>query len=96
VPSTDAQQAIERRGRRSAGVAMSNMQALGGDPGLITARLRDLNARSLAVGLASHRIGTARASQVDQGAGTFAGIAIGLNAWLTAILVPPVLAPLVR
>jgi putative effector of murein hydrolase len=59
-------------------------------------RLRDFRARGFAVGLASHGIGTARAFQVDQVAGTFAGIAMGLNALLTAILVPFVLALLVR
>ena len=59
-------------------------------------RLRDFRARGFAVGLASHGIGTARAFQVDQVAGTFAGIAMGLNALLTAILVPLALALLVR
>lgn len=59
-------------------------------------RLRDFRARGYAVGLAAHGIGTARAFQVDQVAGTFAGIAMGLNALLTAILVPFVLALVVR
>jgi len=59
-------------------------------------RLRDFRARGFAVGLASHGIGTARAFQVDQVAGIFAGIAMGLNALLTAILVPLVLALLSR
>jgi hypothetical protein len=35
-----------------------------------------------------HAIGTARAFQVDPLAGTFAGIAMGSNALLTAILMP--------
>jgi putative effector of murein hydrolase len=43
------------------------------------------------VGLASHGIGTARAFQVDPVAGTFAGIAIGLNAVMTAVIVPVLL-----
>ncbi len=51
-------------------------------------RIRDFRARGFAAGLASHGIGTARAFQVDPVAGTFAGIAMGLNALLTAILVP--------
>jgi putative effector of murein hydrolase len=59
-------------------------------------RLRDFRARGFAVGLAAHGIGTARAFQVDQVAGIFAGIAMGLNALLTAILVPLALALLVR
>jgi putative effector of murein hydrolase len=50
--------------------------------------IRDYRARGFAVGLASHGIGTARAFQVDPVAGTFAGIAIGLNAVMTAVIVP--------
>jgi putative effector of murein hydrolase len=50
--------------------------------------IKDFRARGFAVGLASHGIGTARAFQVDPIAGTFAGIAIGLNAGMTAFLVP--------
>ncbi len=48
----------------------------------------DKRARGFAAGVAAHGIGTARAFQVDPLAGTFAGIAMGLNALLTAILVP--------
>jgi predicted murein hydrolase (TIGR00659 family) len=48
----------------------------------------DWQARGFAAGLAAHGIGTARAFQVHPLAGTFAGIAMGLNAFLTAILVP--------
>jgi predicted murein hydrolase (TIGR00659 family) len=51
-------------------------------------RITDKRARGFASGLAAHGIGTARAFQVDPLAGTFAGIAMGLNALLTAILVP--------
>jgi putative effector of murein hydrolase len=51
-------------------------------------RLRDMRARGFAAGLAAHGVGTARAFQVSEVAGTFAGIALGLNAFLTAILVP--------
>ena len=50
--------------------------------------IRDFAARGFAVGLAAHGIGTARAFAVDPVAGTFAGIAMGLNALLTALLVP--------
>ena len=50
--------------------------------------IRDYAARGCAVGLASHGIGTARAFTVDPVAGTFAGIAMGLNALLSAVLVP--------
>ena len=50
--------------------------------------IRDYRARGGAVGLASHGIGTARAFQVDPVAGRFAGVAIGLNAVMTAVVVP--------
>jgi predicted murein hydrolase (TIGR00659 family) len=59
-------------------------------------RVRDWRARGFAVGLASHGIGTARAFQVNAVAGTFAGIAMGLNALLTALLVPMALALVAR
>ena len=54
-------------------------------------RLKNFAARGFAAGLASHGIGTARAFQVNPLAGTFAGIALGLNGLLTALLVPPLL-----
>jgi predicted murein hydrolase (TIGR00659 family) len=59
-------------------------------------RLKNYAARGFAAGLASHGIGTARAFQVDPLAGTFAGIALGLNGLLTAILVPMVLPWLLK
>ncbi|MCW0235929.1 MAG: LrgB family protein [Ferrovibrio sp.] len=59
-------------------------------------RVTDWRARGFAVGLASHGIGTARAFQVNALAGTFAGIAMGLNALLTAILAPLALGLLAR
>ena len=53
--------------------------------------IRDWRARGFAAGLASHGIGTARAFQVNSVTGTFAAIALALNALITAIIVPPVL-----
>ena len=50
--------------------------------------LRDYAARGFAVGVAAHGIGAARAFAVDPVAGTFAGIAMGLNAILSSLLVP--------
>ena len=50
--------------------------------------VQDWRARGFAVGVASHGIGTARAFQVNETAGAFAGIGMGLNAMLTAVLVP--------
>ena len=54
-------------------------------------RMTDYAARGFAAGLAAHGIGTARAFTVDGVAGTFAGIALGLNALVTAVLAPVVL-----
>ena len=51
-------------------------------------RVKDWAARGLAMGTASHGIGTARALQVNEVAGAFAGLAMGLNALATAILLP--------
>lgn len=51
-------------------------------------RIRDWRARGLAIGVGGHGIGTARAMQVNEVAGAFAGLAMGLNALATAILLP--------
>ena len=50
--------------------------------------VRDWRARGFALGVAAHGIGTARAFQVNETAGAFAGIGMGLNAVLTAIIAP--------
>ncbi|MFO1116323.1 MAG: LrgB family protein [Beijerinckiaceae bacterium] len=55
-------------------------------------KIRDYAARGFAVGLASHGIGTARAFVVDEVAGTFAGIAMGLNGVATSLIVPLLLS----
>ena len=62
--------------------------AMLGPPVLNLLRIRDWRARGLAIGTASHGIGTARALQVNEVAGAFAGLAMGLNALATAILLP--------
>jgi len=54
-------------------------------------RIRDYAARGFSVGLASHGIGAARAFAVNPVAGAFAGVAMGLNAVVTPILVPLIL-----
>lgn len=51
-------------------------------------RVKDWAARGLAIGTASHGIGTARAAQVNEVAGAFSGLAMGLNALATAFLLP--------
>lgn len=51
-------------------------------------RVRDMRARGLALGTASHGIGTARALSVNAEAGAFSALAMGLNALGTALLLP--------
>jgi predicted murein hydrolase (TIGR00659 family) len=51
-------------------------------------RIRDPRASGLAIGIAAHGIGTARAFQISEVAGAFSGLAMGLNALATAILLP--------
>ena len=49
----------------------------------------------VAAGLAAHGIGTARGFQVSKEIGTFAGLGMGLNGMLTAILAPSLVPVLV-
>jgi len=62
--------------------------AMAGSSLLALVRVSDARAQGLAMGVASHGIGTARALQVNDVAGAFSGLAMGLNAIATAILVP--------
>jgi predicted murein hydrolase (TIGR00659 family) len=62
--------------------------AMLGPPLLNRLGIKDWAARGLAIGTASHGIGTARALQVNELAGAFAGLAMGLNALATALLLP--------
>jgi predicted murein hydrolase (TIGR00659 family) len=55
----------------------------------------DRSVLGFAMGLASHGIGTARAFQVDDEAGAFSGLAMGLNAVVTALLVPLIIGWLI-
>lgn len=52
------------------------------------AGVQNESARGFAIGLSAHGIGTARAFQLSEEAGAFAGLAIGLNGATTAVLVP--------
>lgn len=65
--------------------------ALAAGPLLDRLGVRDPIARGFAMGVASHGIATARAFQESEATGTAAGLAMGLNAVLTALLVPVVL-----
>ncbi|WP_020675790.1 LrgB family protein [Geopsychrobacter electrodiphilus] len=51
-------------------------------------RIRKATSMGLAIGTASHGIGTARVLEEDRLAGAVSGLAIGLNGLATAILVP--------
>jgi predicted murein hydrolase (TIGR00659 family) len=53
--------------------------------------VRDETAAGFAMGVASHGIGTARAFQMGERAGAFSGLAMGLNALFTALLLPVLL-----
>jgi len=57
-------------------------------PLLNALRVTDWRARGFATGVAAHGIGTARAFQVNETAGAFAGVGMGLNAMLTALIAP--------
>jgi len=51
-------------------------------------RVEDPAVRGFAVGIAAHGIGTARAFQVSETMGAFAGLGMGLNGMATAFLFP--------
>lgn len=52
-------------------------------------RVRDPRIRGLAVGSVSHGIGTARMLHDDETQGAFSGLAMGLTALATSLLLPP-------
>jgi len=53
--------------------------------------VRDWEVRGLATGIAAHGIGTAQMLSVNETAGAFAGLAIGLTGLFTATLLPIVI-----
>jgi len=57
-------------------------------------RVRDKSVRGFAIGVASHGIGTARAFQESDEAGAFSGLAMGLNGFATALMLPVVVSAL--
>jgi predicted murein hydrolase (TIGR00659 family) len=57
-------------------------------------RISSPEIRGFALGVAAHGIGTARGFQVSKEIGTFAGLGMGLNGMLTAVLAPT-LVPLI-
>ncbi len=59
-------------------------------------RISSPEIRGFALGLAAHGIGTARAFQVSREIGTFAGLGMGLNGVLTALLAPTLVPVIVN
>ena len=56
--------------------------------------IHSVRSQGIALGIAAHGIGTARALQVDQRVGAYSGLAMSLTAVATAILVPLIIAVL--
>lgn len=59
-------------------------------------RIQDPTVRGFALGTAAHGIGTARAFQVSEEMGAFAGLAMGLSALFSAVALPLVAGWLLR
>jgi len=55
-------------------------------------RVHDDSVKGVAMGVVSHGIGTARAFQVSREMGAFAGLAMALAAFASALLLPPLLS----
>lgn len=55
-------------------------------------RIKEPVVKGFALGLSAHAIGTARAFQVNDAAGAFAALGMGLNGIATAVLVPLIFA----
>ena len=60
-----------------------------GPPLLRWAGVQDWRARGLAAGTAGHGLATARVLLMNETAGAYGGLAIGLNGVVTAVIVPP-------
>jgi putative effector of murein hydrolase len=69
-------------------IATGILGAVIATPLLNLLRIRDYRGRGFSAGVAAHGLGTARAFQVNELAGTFAGIALALNGIATALLAP--------
>ena len=78
-------------------IAANHRATLEAAPRAIDEARRGLE-EELAIGVAAHGIGTARAFQLSEQTGAFAALAMGLNGLFTALTLPwllPYLAPLI-
>ena len=73
-------------------IATGMLGAMIARPLLDLVRVREHDTRGFALGVASHGIGTARAFQVSEEMGAFSGLAMGLSALLTSLVVPALAA----
>ena len=69
-------------------IATGMLGAVIARPLLNLLHVQEHGVRGFALGVASHGIGTARAFQVSEEMGAFSGLAMGLAALLTALIVP--------
>ncbi len=71
-------------------VLITGLVAIGlAGPVMRLLRVRDWRAYGLAAGTAGHGLATAQVLLLDETAGAFAGLAIGVNGVVTAVIVPP-------
>jgi putative effector of murein hydrolase len=73
----------------SLAIAGGIIVAVLGSPVLGWCRIRDWRAHGLAAGTAGSGVGAAHAIRLHETAGAFAGLAVGLNGLVTALLVAP-------
>jgi predicted murein hydrolase (TIGR00659 family) len=73
-------------------IATGIVGAIIATPLLDALHIRDWRGRGFSAGVAAHGLGTARAFQVNQLAGSFAGIGLALNGVATSVLVPILLS----
>ena len=75
-------------------IAVGILGAVAGPAVLTLARITDRRSRGLAMGAVSHGVGASRALAEDETEGAFAGLAMGLTALATSLLLPLLLAVL--
>lgn len=69
-------------------ITIGILGAIAGPAALNLLRIRDRQARGLAVGAVSHGIGASRMIREDESEGAFVGLSMGLTALAISLLVP--------